>query len=556
LDLDDDGRAVGAVDWDRDGDLDFWITNRNSPQLRLLRNDVPSNHHYLALRLQGKTCNRDAIGARVELILSAGDVNRRIQTLRAGDAYLAQSSKWIHFGLGKSTEIEGLVVHWPGGKAETFTGATVDGRYRIAEGTGRAEPLDIAPPTEPLGSSTLNVPASSSQAQVVLASPIPLPRLRFTAFQGDSREVPRTGKRPQLLNLWASWCPPCMTELDQFARQAHELGAVVDVVALSVDGLSAEQGSEGAARDVLARLKFPFRSGLATPDLVEKLQLIDHHIFDVHLPLPLPTSVLVSRDGELSAIYKGPVSVARVLEDVKKLDALPEARRGFSVPYPGRWCDKPMRARLLPLVWDLIEHGYLDDGLEYLSNSGPWLSRDPEYAKLLARSGYELLERGDAHGAAEQYRAAIRVSPTTTVAHLNLALALMRQGQYAEALAQYHEALRHTPNDSRLHYSLAWLLATAPDPSVRDGAEAVRWAQQAAQSTGFRQWPALEALAAAYAEAGRFEEAVASAREALTLARTTKKGDIMQRIESRLQLYESRRPYHESQQGPSLDGKN
>ena len=64
LDLVDDGRAAACVDWDQDGDLDLWLSNRTGPQVRFLRNDVPTSHHYLAVRLIGRTCNRDAIGAR------------------------------------------------------------------------------------------------------------------------------------------------------------------------------------------------------------------------------------------------------------------------------------------------------------------------------------------------------------------------------------------------------------------------------------------------------------------------------------------------------------
>ena len=103
LDFADDGRAVAVVDWDHDGDLDLWISNRNAPRLRLLRNDAQSGNHFLAVRLvgNGETTSRDAIGARLELTLDGADT-RLIKTLRAGEGFLAQSSKWIHFGLGKS----------------------------------------------------------------------------------------------------------------------------------------------------------------------------------------------------------------------------------------------------------------------------------------------------------------------------------------------------------------------------------------------------------------------------------------------------------------------
>ena len=71
IDFPDDGRAVGVVDWDQDGDLDLWMTNRNGPQIRLLRNDIGTDRSYVSVRLVGRTCNRDAIGARVEVMIKS-----------------------------------------------------------------------------------------------------------------------------------------------------------------------------------------------------------------------------------------------------------------------------------------------------------------------------------------------------------------------------------------------------------------------------------------------------------------------------------------------------
>ena len=140
LDFPDDARAVALVDWDHDGDEDLWISNRNAPRLRLMRNDSPRTNHFLSLRLEGdgKTTNRDAIGARVEVIIAktAAGQPRSIKTLRAGEGFLAQSSKWLSFGLGGAEVIEKVIVRWPGGKLEEFLGLEVDHRYHLAQGTG------------------------------------------------------------------------------------------------------------------------------------------------------------------------------------------------------------------------------------------------------------------------------------------------------------------------------------------------------------------------------------------------------------------------------------
>ena len=84
LDFIDDARAVAIVDWDHDGDLDMWITNRTGPRVRFVRNDTQTKNHFIALRLEGRSSNRDAIGARVELYFGGERPQKLIKTLHAG----------------------------------------------------------------------------------------------------------------------------------------------------------------------------------------------------------------------------------------------------------------------------------------------------------------------------------------------------------------------------------------------------------------------------------------------------------------------------------------
>lgn len=114
LDFLDDGRALAVTDWDGDGDLDLFLVNRTAPQVRFLRNDWENGNHWLRLRLVGTDCNRDAIGARVELYRK-GLPGKDMRTVYAGCSFLSQSSKWVHFGLGRNTDIQRVVVRWPGG---------------------------------------------------------------------------------------------------------------------------------------------------------------------------------------------------------------------------------------------------------------------------------------------------------------------------------------------------------------------------------------------------------------------------------------------------------
>jgi hypothetical protein len=124
IDFSDDGRAICLSDWDHDGDVDFWVSNRSAPQLRLMRNESAGDNHFLGIRLRGVQSNRDAIGARVT-VYPMGNGKPLSKTLRAGDGYLAQSSKCLLFGLGKAAGTERVEVSWPGGSTDVYDGLRV-----------------------------------------------------------------------------------------------------------------------------------------------------------------------------------------------------------------------------------------------------------------------------------------------------------------------------------------------------------------------------------------------------------------------------------------------
>ena len=103
-----------------------------------------------------------------------------------------------------------------------------------------------------------------------------------------------------------------------------------------------------------------------------------------------------------------------------------------------------------------------------------------------------------------------------------------------------------TPNDVGLLNDTAWLLATNPNASVRNGTEAVELAQRAEQLSASREAAVLGTLAAAYAEAGRFPEAVQTAHKALERAAQQNKPRLAESLRAKIGLYESGTPYRES----------
>jgi tetratricopeptide (TPR) repeat protein len=172
------------------------------------------------------------------------------------------------------------------------------------------------------------------------------------------------------------------------------------------------------------------------------------------------------------------------------------------------------------------------------------VQEDPDLAAAHNGLGVALARQGRWEEAVACDRAAVRLAPRDVQYRCNLALALHELGR-KDAAAEYQAALALDPGWPEGHAQAAWILATHPDPVRRDAAEALQLATQACQATGSRRPEYVDALAAACAEAGRFDEAARHAREAQALAASAGKADLAARIGQRVRLYEDRRPFRD-----------
>ncbi|MGA7274718.1 MAG: tetratricopeptide repeat protein, partial [Candidatus Udaeobacter sp.] len=223
----------------------------------------------------------------------------------------------------------------------------------------------------------------------------------------------------------------------------------------------------------------------------------------------------------------------------------------------------------------LFQAGRVDDAITHYQEA---LAVRPDYAEASCNLADALLSKGDMDGAITHYRTCVAVLPNHSDAQYNLASALLRKGRIdeaiihykkalellpgnadahanlgsallakgriAEAIGEYKEALTLSPENVAAQSNLAWLLATSPDPSLRNGPEAVLLAEQASRSSGGKRPLVLRILAAAYAEAGRFSEAKATAHEALQAADNQGNSALSDFLRKEIALYESGQPYH------------
>ncbi|MDG2383907.1 MAG: ASPIC/UnbV domain-containing protein [Pirellulaceae bacterium] len=506
----EDSRAHALVDWDQDGNVDLCTTSRTAPRLRLMRNESTNENRFIALRLIGKSCNRDAIGARVEVKMTGQ--RPIVKTLNAGEGFLSQSSKWLHFGLGPppadlrtAPAIESLDVFWPGAtQPQSFRDLKADFFYEIMQDVPVPKQLarrrDLS---QQLVSKALELPGTSDSAQILLSSRLPLPPLSFKQFDGATQQVVQGEGEAVWLNLWASWCAPCLRELQEISSRADELRAAgVKVVALSLDDFeqpNVEPTSLADAKRCVQDLKFPFIAGAAPAETIRRLQFASQQIFGRQSQTDLPASFLITADGELAAIYRGPVSVDRFLADAATLSADPKGLMEAALPFPGVWFDGRRRSVPIGMVADLIDHQAAQEAADYVRVHQSDLSQQPGYAEVVGYLGTLLAQKGDLEQALEMYRKALEADPKA-VPVLN---------------------------------NMAWHLATHPDPSQRDPQLAIQQAEAAAKLTNYRVASILDTLATAYEAAEQSDQARATLDRAIEIAQQREQTELVTRLKAK-----------------------
>jgi Tfp pilus assembly protein PilF/peroxiredoxin len=622
LNFPDDSRGIGICDWDFDGKQDLWISARTAPQIRFLRNESPVvlSNHFIKLRLTGRECNRDAIGARVTVTYDDAGEKKQTKSLRAGEGFLSQGSKWLHFGVGNARTVSSVVIRWPNGSEEAFTSPDVelatDQHYALTQGTGIAE--QWSPPSGPLawnpGGPELPIPQASVQHRV--ASRLPSPALQYKTLKGETKLIQSELRRPILVMLWASWCRPCLEEMRNMGVAPNELKALgVDVLALTVDGVGDKPKTTlDAAIATAERLKFPFKMAQASNELLDAFQSVHDDLFMVRRPLPLPSSILLDADGNLAALYRGPLDVSRLVQDVKDLRLSAQDWFKSSLTRPGRWVFPPTvnpseiyaeKGRRLAKAgdWETAEQAFRQ-ALEYNEQTSlPYfflgtievrrggftlaesyfrrtLELDPEFtlaginlADLLMRKGkYAAAEelylqamdqqpmadaymklailadmRGDDSEAEARFQKAVQLEPRNSIIQANLGKFLLDHGKLREAIEHLLIASNSPDPNLAARINLAWILSTAPDEEIRNPNLAVEIAEKCVQETDRKNPLVLDRLAAAYASAGRYDDAQDVAAEGIRIAKERAETDLVNEIEARLKLYREKKSYRLTQ---------
>jgi protein O-mannosyl-transferase len=186
-----------------------------------------------------------------------------------------------------------------------------------------------------------------------------------------------------------------------------------------------------------------------------------------------------------------------------------------------------------------LDKGQLDDAISKLQAA---IDLRPENAPAHDNLAKALLKKGQVAEAMVHYRKFLELEPANVEARNTLGTALIQQGRVREAIDQWQEALATQPENGNAASNLAWVFATCPEDSIRDGTRAVDLAERALRISGGKIAMIYKVLAAAYAESGRFAAAAETAQRGAELATSQGNPALAAELESTTALYQSGRP--------------
>jgi thiol-disulfide isomerase/thioredoxin len=285
-----DGRAAVFADFDNDGDEDVFLTTIQGPGHLLFRNNVGQDNHWLRIILAGgKETGRAAYGAVVRVKTSAG-VLTKIKA--GGSGYLSQSDPRLLFGIGQDPAAQSIEVTWPNGRVETFSadaraGSTLLLRY----GTGIAQLIPLAKTKLPDPLTKAELLARSLKFKVGEK----LPSIQVQAISGarsSLQSILRPGRRT-VINLWATWCVPCLKEMPELNRLRVALQKNgVDLIGLNVDA-----EPDNRVQQFLRKVPVGYPIYIGGVSAISQLFATDE--------LTVPLSVVIDQDGRVEQLISG-----------------------------------------------------------------------------------------------------------------------------------------------------------------------------------------------------------------------------------------------------------
>lgn len=189
-----------------------------------------------------------------------------------------------------------------------------------------------------------------------------------------------------------------------------------------------------------------------------------------------------------------------------------------------------------------LVRGELEDAIRHLGRAAELLPADPG---TLSEFGDTLMAAGLIGAARTNFSTVVQMRPDDSHARFKLGYALAREGNLPAAISEWRQVLALQPDDVAALNGLAWIMASTTNDALRDGREALALAKRAADLTSHKNAAVLDTLAAAYAETGAFDQAVATAQLALELAQAARNEPLAAKIQQHLVAFQQGKPWRE-----------
>jgi tetratricopeptide (TPR) repeat protein/peroxiredoxin len=359
-------------------------------------------------------------------------------------------------------------VSWPGGSTDVYDGLGVDQHLVLTEG-GEVKKWARPQAAIELVPSDLKLSPGSGAARIPLVTLLKLPAMRYQSFAGEALPVRASGPdRSLLINLWASWCAPCLVELREFKSRAAELEtAGVDVLALAIDGVGADKTDPAKAAALAAGRQLPFALGRANEKILAILERLHVRLTPMELQLAVPMSLLVDAQGRVSVLYKGTVDVDQVIADLAHSKRDRAARLLASVglggtvlesghPSIAAAADQLEVTQRFQFAQDMWQGQLVDDAAIQFRDT---LALAPDFAATANNLGLAYAKQGKLDDAVATYEKALELRDDSAVIHLNLGLAIEQLASPATAERHFRRALELDSELGKVNNALGMLCA-------------------------------------------------------------------------------------------------
>ncbi len=283
-----DGRGAVMADFDNDGDVDIFLTRIQGNAHFLYRNNVGSDNRHLRVALTGTQSGTDAFGAVVRVKTTSGVLTK---AKSGGAGYLSQHDPRLLFGLGQDASAEWVEVTWPSGAKQRVANVAAGASISITEGVDT--PTAVAEVAASLPDPLAPDEAYLAKLSVSVGDRFPLEAV--TNLKGES--MPMTSAIPPgkkvLVNLWATYCVPCATEIPELVKNYPRLRkSDVEIVGLSLDA-----GGLDVVNRYVDKRKVNYPVFVADGSLIEKIYATS----EVFIPL----SFVLDERGVITEIHSG-----------------------------------------------------------------------------------------------------------------------------------------------------------------------------------------------------------------------------------------------------------